>query len=197
MILIILPIVLIVLAFTFAPLTGKKVFKCGRTNKCRECYGMKKCYVYDGICNVSFIIIAIVGMIFLGIITFKQVKHEYAYTKDIYALEDNQDVYGEIHGSLFVSSGYIDTKQVYYYKADYKNGFKVYNSDASKSYIVETKNTSPHIIFHCESYEFANQNLIDILLFPFNVKPSDSIIIEYEYVVPIGTSSSNFNVDMQ
>lgn len=109
------------------------------------------------------------------------------FSYNIYALEDVQQTQSRGHRYYFEQ----DFK--YYHLADYKDGKKMYAVNRSQSYIVEKDGVQPHIEVYTEGRNSDNP----LLNFMFLSVQAEGLDKEYKIVVPTGSESKSFNVDMK
>lgn len=135
------------------------------------------------ICFFTLILCIVLWFSFVNkflFIKLKDVTMVESYSYNIYAIEDNKNIQGTRY--------YIETNTSYDYLADYKDGKKQYSVNKNDSYIVEDKETTPHI----EVYVAVPKK--ETWYTKIFLESEDK---EYKIIVPEKTLTDNFNIDLK
>jgi len=121
-----------------------------------------------------------------------QMNYVQDWKYDLVALKDSQNIKGQFSGSLFVSRGYINTDLYYYYVINTEKGKVSQKLASSISYLDDTKtNVQPTVL--CGHYVFKDHDFWRDEFWPIGHKNSDECYL----VVPKGTVTGDFNIDLQ
>lgn len=141
--------------------------------------------------------VMIIGLTFLLSGCGYTEKREYSYENkaNIYSLEDNLEIKGDINGSFILGfggiNGQIDSTLYYYVMVgDDKNGYRVIKYSAEEIYIVPEDNLQQ--AYYIEQYEFIERN--DSIA---GKMPMIKNLIKKELHLPKGYIKQNYNIDMK
>jgi hypothetical protein len=129
--------------------------------------------------------------------TYSIIKDTRVYSKDykihIEALKDNRDIGGQLHGGIFVSTGYIKEDLYYYYMINTVKGKSIGKISANKAYIKEISNDElPYI--ECGTYRFKNKNSIRDF---YNLGNEDSFDWECTLGISKDAIDYQYKIDLQ
>lgn len=106
-------------------------------------------FIFTGIiCIFSLVIISLVSIIIPSMIyEYKDDnKEKLASTVEIECLNDNLDTEGKITGNIFVTTGYVNTEQYYYYMYETDKGLQTEKIRAKDTYVnVISNSEKPYI----------------------------------------------------
>lgn len=104
-------------------------------------------------------------------------------TAPLYALSDSS----AHRGSTFLFSSTVDNRPVIKYISDTDKGKRIYQVDASSSYIVEDDSQTPHVDVGTEKFNHEWHNWFAIT----------GLSKEYIFYIPEGSVTNQFSVDLE
>lgn len=139
------------------------------------------------LCIASIILMFKIGWKSKNILDQLDYTSSIEYSQEIFAVKDNSDTSGSIRGGLFYTAGYIGTDLYYYCVGERDGGKYIIKFPAETSTIYECEDN-----FRVECWE--NYKQTKESLWVIELRES---VIYYKLYVPVGTMTTEFNINLE